>query len=68
MSPPQPLDASRESITNSSDHVFFMKLGRFGGQSIRESLVNPVYVSDLPKLGLSYVRYTGDDASLPSSP
>ena len=68
MSPPQPLDASRESITNPSDHVFFMKLGRFAGQSIRESLVNPVYVSDLPKLGLSYVRYTGDDASLPSSP
>ncbi|KAK7690932.1 hypothetical protein QCA50_006035 [Cerrena zonata] len=33
-SPPQPLDASREDVTGSSDYVFFMKVAKFAGKSI----------------------------------
>ena len=42
MSPPQPLDASRESITNPSDHVFLMKVSKIRKQSIRKILVTLV--------------------------
>lgn len=36
MSPPQPLDASKENVTNFSDDVFFMKVAKFAGQTICE--------------------------------
>lgn len=45
-SPPQPLDASREDVTGSSDYVFFMKVAKFAGKSIR-TFSYSIPISDL---------------------
>ena len=64
MSPPKPLDASRESITSPSDHVFLMKVSKFGKQNIRKILVTLEVCIALTKTSYSHVWYTWPHAGV----